>query len=79
LCLLSLGISFAKLRLPLSCVAQTDELSESEVLKADDASTQNLNQLEEAAKELVRFHEVSRNSTPKKHEKTTDYGRALYR
>ncbi|KAH9566629.1 hypothetical protein CY35_04G137800 [Sphagnum magellanicum] len=56
----------------------TDELSESEVLKADDASTQNLNQLEEAAKELVRFHEVSRNSTPKKHEKTTDYGRALY-
>ncbi len=47
LCLLSLGISFPKLRLPLSCVAQIDSLSTSEFWGIDDAT--NLDELQETA------------------------------
>jgi hypothetical protein len=71
LCLLSLGISLAKLRLPLSCVAQCDVLSESEFLGIDDAGEQNLNKLEEAAAALVQPH------APGKPEVKTRYGEAL--
>jgi hypothetical protein len=73
LCLLSLGISLAKLRLPLSCVAQCDVLSESEFLGIDDAGEQNLNKLEEAAAALVQPH------APGKPEVKTRYGEALSR
>jgi hypothetical protein len=72
LCLLSLGISLAKLRLPLSCVAQCD-LLESEVLAIDDAREENLNRLEAAADALVQPH------APGNPEVKTRYGEKLSR
>ncbi len=88
-CLLSLGISLAKLRLPLSCVAQVDELSESEVVNIDDAGEKNLKRLEDDAAQLVQLHDVSRRdfarrkreaiTDDEKRKAITDYGKALSR
>jgi hypothetical protein len=60
LCLLSLGISFAKLRLPLSCVAQTERLSSSEFWGIDDSTRQNLVNLKQRAGDLLDLRYVSR-------------------
>jgi hypothetical protein len=61
LCLLSLGISFAKLRLPLSCVAQTDRLSKSEFWGIDDATPQNLVNLKNTADHILKSGVSKRN------------------
>jgi len=53
LCPLSLGISFAKLRLSLNCVAQTERLSTSEFWGIDDATKRNLDELTKKARELL--------------------------
>ncbi|CAM6047456.1 unnamed protein product [Sphagnum compactum] len=56
------------------------ELSESEFLKIDDGTKENLKQLELAEEELVRFHNVSRrNFAPRTPEDETDCRKALYR
>jgi hypothetical protein len=53
-----LGLVFAKLRLPLSCVAQTDCLSIPEFWGIDDATKENFDKLEKKAGDLTK--EVSK-------------------
>lgn len=49
----ALGLVFAKLRLPLSCAAQTDCLPASEFWGIDDATKRNLDNLKEKADNLL--------------------------
>jgi hypothetical protein len=48
-----LGLVIAKLRLPLSCVAQTDALSKAEFWGIDDATEKNLLALKGTANKLL--------------------------
>jgi hypothetical protein len=56
-----LGLVFAKLRLPLSCVVQTDCLPTSEFWRIDDATEQNFETLKVIARNLLKSPVSKRN------------------
>ncbi len=74
LCLLSLGISFAKLRLSLNCVAQTERLSTSQFWEIDDATRGNLDTLCDTADNLLTNPASKRNFATGKLEDIPDGG-----